>query len=107
MQLGMASSIDVACRRDALRGARALVAFSALALVAATACSPLPHSLCTQASCLPAGAAPARGVAPSALLGTWFAGAGGTKGSLDVAVADSLIAKIDEIAEIFWETKKA
>ena len=33
------------------------------------------------------------------------AGAGGTKGSLDVAVADSLLAKIDEIAEIFWETK--
>ena len=25
----------------------------------------------------------------------------------DVAVADSLIAKIDEIAEIFWATKKA
>ena len=38
---------------------------------------------------------------------TKLAGAGGTKGSLDVAVADSLIAKIDEIAEIFWETKKA
>ena len=38
---------------------------------------------------------------------TKLAGAGGTKGSLDVAVADSLLAKIDEIAEIFWETKKA
>jgi nickel superoxide dismutase len=38
---------------------------------------------------------------------TKLAGAGGTKGSLDVAVADNLIAKIDEIAEIFWETKKA
>lgn len=38
---------------------------------------------------------------------TKLAGAGGSKGSLDVAVADQLIAKIDEIAEIFWETKKA
>ncbi len=38
---------------------------------------------------------------------TKLAGAGGTKGSLDVAVADNLIAKIDEIADIFWETKKA
>jgi nickel superoxide dismutase len=38
---------------------------------------------------------------------TKLAGAGGTKGSLDVAVADDLLAKIDEIAEIFWETKKA
>ena len=28
-------------------------------------------------------------------------------GTQDVAVADSLIAKIDEIAEIFWATKKA
>ncbi len=37
---------------------------------------------------------------------TKLAGAGGTKGSLDVAVADQLLAKIDEIAEIFWETKK-
>lgn len=38
---------------------------------------------------------------------TKLAGAGGTKGSLDVAVADQLLGKIDEIAEIFWETKKA
>ena len=38
---------------------------------------------------------------------TKLAGAGGTKGSLDVGVADQLLAKIDEIAEIFWETKKA
>lgn len=38
---------------------------------------------------------------------TKLAGAGGTKGSVDVAVADNLLAKIDEIAEIFWETKKA
>jgi nickel superoxide dismutase len=38
---------------------------------------------------------------------TKLAGAGGTKASLDVAVADQLLAKIDEIAEIFWETKKA
>ncbi|MGK2875622.1 MAG: superoxide dismutase, Ni [Nocardioides sp.] len=37
---------------------------------------------------------------------TKLAGASGAKGSLDVAVADQLIAKIDEIAEIFWETKK-
>ena len=34
-------------------------------------------------------------------------GGGGTKSSTDVAVADQLLAKIDEIAEIFWETKKA
>jgi nickel superoxide dismutase len=38
---------------------------------------------------------------------TKLAGAGGTKGTNDVAVADSLLAKIDEIAEIFWETKAA
>jgi nickel superoxide dismutase len=37
---------------------------------------------------------------------TKLAGAGGTKGSTDVAVAEKLIAKIDEIAEIFWATKK-
>lgn len=38
---------------------------------------------------------------------TKLAGAGGTKGTVDVAVADQLLAKIDEISEIFWETKKA
>ena len=38
---------------------------------------------------------------------TKLAGAGGTKGSLDVAVADQLLAKIDEISEIFWATKAA
>ena len=37
---------------------------------------------------------------------TKLAGAGGTKGSTDPAVADQLLAKIDRIAEIFWETKK-
>ena len=31
----------------------------------------------------------------------------GTKGELDAGKADELLAKIDEIAEIFWETKKA
>ena len=34
-------------------------------------------------------------------------GPGGAKGSLDAKVADDLLAKIDEIAEIFWETKKS
>ncbi len=34
-------------------------------------------------------------------------GGGGTKATWDVAVADQLLAKIDEIAAIFWETKKA
>jgi nickel superoxide dismutase len=38
---------------------------------------------------------------------TKLAGAGGSKGSADPKVADELLAKIDEIAEIFWETKKA
>ncbi|MDO8732526.1 MAG: superoxide dismutase, Ni [Actinomycetota bacterium] len=38
---------------------------------------------------------------------TKLAGAGGTKGTNDVAVADELLAKIDEIAAIFWETKAA
>ena len=38
---------------------------------------------------------------------TKLAGAGGTKGTNDVAVADQLLDKIDEIAAIFWETKKA
>lgn len=34
-------------------------------------------------------------------------GGGGAKASTDVAVADQLLAKIDEIADIFWETKKS
>jgi nickel superoxide dismutase len=38
---------------------------------------------------------------------TKLAGAGGSKGSHDIEIADQLLAKIDEIAEIFWETKKA
>ena len=38
---------------------------------------------------------------------TKLAGAAGTKGSWDPKVADQLLGKIDEIAEIFWETKKA
>ncbi len=38
---------------------------------------------------------------------TKLAGAAGTKSTQDVAVADELLAKIDEIAAIFWETKKA
>ena len=38
---------------------------------------------------------------------TKAAGAAGTKGSWDLAKADELLAKIDEIAKIFWETKKA
>ena len=37
---------------------------------------------------------------------TKLAGAAGTKGTVNVAVADKLIAKIDKIAEIFWATKK-
>ncbi len=37
---------------------------------------------------------------------TKLAGAGGSKGTNDVAVADKLITKIDEIAEVFWATKK-
>ena len=38
---------------------------------------------------------------------TKLAGAAGAKGSLDAGKADELLAKIDEIAEIFWETKKS
>jgi nickel superoxide dismutase len=38
---------------------------------------------------------------------TKLAGAAGTKGSWDLAVADQLLAKIDEISTIFWETKQA
>lgn len=37
---------------------------------------------------------------------TKLAGAAGTKGTNDVAVAEKLLAKIDEIADIFWATKK-
>jgi len=37
---------------------------------------------------------------------TKLAGAAGTKGTNDVEKADALISKIDEIADIFWETKK-
>ena len=33
-------------------------------------------------------------------------GGGGTKSSADPAVADQLLAKIDEINKIFWETKQ-
>jgi nickel superoxide dismutase len=38
---------------------------------------------------------------------TKLAGASGTKGGFDTATADELLAKIDRIAEIFTETKKA
>ena len=38
---------------------------------------------------------------------TKLAGASGTKGSTDPAVAEQLLAKIDEISKIFWETKQA
>ena len=37
---------------------------------------------------------------------TKLAGAAGTKGSSDVGKASALLAKIDEIATIFWETKQ-
>jgi len=33
-------------------------------------------------------------------------GGGGTKASTDVATADKLLAKIEEISKIFWETKQ-
>lgn len=36
---------------------------------------------------------------------TKLAGAGGTKGTTDLAVADDLLDKIDQISLIFWETK--
>jgi nickel superoxide dismutase len=38
---------------------------------------------------------------------TKLAGAAGVKGASDIAKADELLAKIDQIAEIFWETKQA
>jgi nickel superoxide dismutase len=38
---------------------------------------------------------------------TKLAGAGGAKGSMDPAVGDQLLAKIEEISKIFWETKQA
>ncbi|MGH3217090.1 MAG: superoxide dismutase, Ni [Trebonia sp.] len=38
---------------------------------------------------------------------TKLAGASGTKGHVDVATADELLAKIEEISTIFWETKQA
>ncbi|GAA1734329.1 superoxide dismutase, Ni [Luedemannella helvata] len=37
---------------------------------------------------------------------TKLAGAAGAKGTTDPAKADELLAKIDEIAKIFWETKQ-
>ena len=37
---------------------------------------------------------------------TKLAGAGGAKGTMDESVADQLLAKIEEISNIFWETKK-
>ena len=37
---------------------------------------------------------------------TKLAGATGTKGSADPAVAEQLLAKIEEISKIFWETKQ-
>jgi nickel superoxide dismutase len=38
---------------------------------------------------------------------TKLAGAAGTKGTVEVAKADELLGKIDEIGKIFWETKQA
>ncbi len=37
---------------------------------------------------------------------TKLAGAAGTKGEFDISVAEQLLAKIEEISTIFWETKK-
>ena len=37
---------------------------------------------------------------------TKLAGSSGTKGSADPAVADQLLARIEEISKIFWETKQ-
>ncbi|GAA4127229.1 superoxide dismutase, Ni [Actinomadura keratinilytica] len=37
---------------------------------------------------------------------TKLAGAGGTKGGMDVKTAEELLAKIAEIDKIFWETKQ-
>ncbi len=37
---------------------------------------------------------------------TKLAGAGGTKGSADVAKANELLGKIEDISKIFWETKQ-
>ena len=37
---------------------------------------------------------------------TKLAGAAGTKGSMDPAKGDELLAKIEEINKIFWETKQ-
>ena len=48
-----------------------------------------------------------RSCTPSFNEATKLAGASGTKGELDAAKADELLAKIDEIARIFAETKKA
>ncbi|MBV9093724.1 MAG: superoxide dismutase, Ni [Streptosporangiaceae bacterium] len=38
---------------------------------------------------------------------TKLAGAAGTKGSTDVSKAEELLAKIEDISKIFWETKQA
>ena len=38
---------------------------------------------------------------------TKLAGAAGGKGTVDVAKADELLGKIEEISKIFWETKAA
>ncbi|MEU4411241.1 superoxide dismutase, Ni [Streptosporangium sp. NPDC023963] len=38
---------------------------------------------------------------------TKLAGAAGGKGTVDVAKADELLGKIDDISKIFWETKAA
>ena len=38
---------------------------------------------------------------------TKLAGASGVKGSMDPAVGDQLLGKIEEISKIFWETKQA
>jgi nickel superoxide dismutase len=38
---------------------------------------------------------------------TKLAGAAGTKGNTNVSTADELLAKIEEISKIFWETKQA
>ncbi len=38
---------------------------------------------------------------------TKLAGAAGAKGSMDPAVGDQLLAKIEEISKIFWETKQS
>ena len=81
----------------AVLGATAVVPSSVSSLAGLLPGPPAAHNV-------PVVDQPVRPIVPDEA--TKLAGATGSKGSADPKVAEELLEKIDQIAEIFWETKK-